>query len=115
MEDLRDWSLWRARESMSPQVPLISRSARAGLGRSAEVQVSQACRGFEQWRALSTRIEGLLRVGDTFTSMYESAGRNDRFNMIGKVFLPELTAIDAELEQFKTAWEIGVASRARTL
>src|SRR6266487_4048738 len=67
----------------------------------------------EQWRALSTRIEGLLRAGDAFTSMYESAGRNDRFNLIGKVFLPELEAIDKELGQFKAAWEKELPQGAR--
>ena len=57
----------------------------------------------DQWRALSARIEGLLEASRVFAHHYESAGRHDLFQVIGKAFKPELASLHAELTAFARA------------
>ena len=67
----------------------------------------------EHWRALSLRIEALLRAGELFTTMLEASGRVDHFNIIGKTFLPELTSLTEELRKFQATNGEGLPVAAR--
>jgi hypothetical protein len=67
----------------------------------------------EHWRALSLRIQALLRAGELFTTMLEAAGRVDHFNIVGRAFLPELSSLTEELRIFREANAEGLPVAAR--
>ena len=52
----------------------------------------------EQWRALSARIEGLIRAGEFLVSAFSVNG-SDNFEVVRKSFIPELAAVSTEIEQ----------------
>jgi len=52
----------------------------------------------EQWRALAARIDGLVRAGEFLVSAFMVNGSDD-FEVFRKSFLPELVAINVEIEQ----------------
>ncbi|MBI2538506.1 MAG: hypothetical protein HYW04_01730, partial [Deltaproteobacteria bacterium] len=54
----------------------------------------------EQWRALSARIEGLIRAGEFVLSAFK-VNSSDTFSIVRKSLIPEFQAILAELETFK--------------
>lgn len=51
----------------------------------------------QQWQALAARIEGLLRAGEFLVSAFR-VNSSDVFSVVRKSFLPELTAINTEIE-----------------
>jgi hypothetical protein len=58
-------------------------------------------RWFDEWRALSARMDGLLRAATFFTGTLENVGRHDHVGVIGKSLLPELEAVTRALETFR--------------
>lgn len=51
----------------------------------------------EQWRALASRIDGLIRAGEFLISAFR-VNSGDTFSVVRNSFLPELAAITAEIE-----------------
>jgi hypothetical protein len=51
----------------------------------------------EQWRALAARIDGLIRAGEFLLSAFR-VNSADNFSVVRKSFLPELAAINNEIE-----------------
>lgn len=57
----------------------------------------------DQWRALSARIDGLVRGMELFALTHQASGGHDRVSVLGKSLLPELEALNAELATFRDA------------
>jgi hypothetical protein len=62
----------------------------------------------EQWRALASRIDGLIRAGEFLISAFR-VNSGDTFSVVRNSFLPELAAITAEIEH------LGKIMRAKSL
>jgi hypothetical protein len=55
----------------------------------------------EEWRALSERIDGLIRATTFFTATLENFGRQDHLGVIGKSLLPEFDEVTEALRSFR--------------
>jgi hypothetical protein len=58
----------------------------------------------EQWRALATRMEGLLQAAEFFTRQQQGGRASDVRSVVGHSFLPEVIAIQAELTRFRASF-----------
>jgi hypothetical protein len=57
----------------------------------------------EQWQALSARIERLASAGSLFVTLRGAHSDLDASTVIRDSFMPELEAINAQLEQFQSS------------
>jgi hypothetical protein len=67
---------------------------------------------FERWRALSARVDGLIRAGEFLAAAYAVHGADD-FRVVERMIMPELEEITREIEQLGAAHGSGIPENAR--
>jgi len=66
----------------------------------------------ERWRAVSARIEGLVRAGELMASMLKNSS-SDPYQVVGKSLMPELGAIVRQLHNFETEYSSSLPDAAK--
>jgi hypothetical protein len=66
----------------------------------------------EQWRALSARIDGLIRAGEFLLAAFQ-IHKSDVFRVVSKSFQPELQAIIGEIKNLGNAHASELPEKAR--